>query len=163
MKQRQRFEPWRQLLFPALLLLTIGMAVTACSSEEENLSKDNAQKQILGKWKQMRQGNIDMAEKNITLHFRDDGKVVYSYKSGETDDQGSLSEEIFAYTFEDDWHYDGNKKALKGHMSFLSYDELRSNNPYRFLVWLEGEQLVLTPDMGAIYVMEPTLYFERIK
>ncbi|MBR1654958.1 MAG: hypothetical protein IJ698_00865 [Prevotella sp.] len=36
MKQRQRFEPWRQLLFSALLLLAMGMTVTACSSDEEN-------------------------------------------------------------------------------------------------------------------------------
>ena len=35
MKQRQRFEPWRQLLFSALLLLAMGMAVTACSSEDK--------------------------------------------------------------------------------------------------------------------------------
>ena len=34
MKQRQRFEPWRQFLFSTLLLLAMGMAVTACSSEE---------------------------------------------------------------------------------------------------------------------------------
>ena len=36
MKQRQRFEPWRQLLFSALLLLAMGMVVTACSSEEND-------------------------------------------------------------------------------------------------------------------------------
>ncbi len=38
MKLRQQFEPWRQFLFPALLLLAMGMAVTACSSEEQEFS-----------------------------------------------------------------------------------------------------------------------------
>ena len=32
--KRLLFVPWRQLLFSALLLLAMGMAVTACSSEE---------------------------------------------------------------------------------------------------------------------------------
>lgn len=34
MKLRQQFEPWRQFLFSTLLLLAMGMAVTACSSED---------------------------------------------------------------------------------------------------------------------------------
>ena len=41
MKQRQRFEPWRQLLFSAMLFLTMGMAVTACSSDEDGSEGDN--------------------------------------------------------------------------------------------------------------------------
>ena len=38
MKQRQRFEPWRQFLFSALILLAMSMAMTACSSEEEDIN-----------------------------------------------------------------------------------------------------------------------------
>ena len=45
MKQRQRFEPWRQLLFSTLLLLAIGMAVTACSSDE-----DGSEEQEVSYW-----------------------------------------------------------------------------------------------------------------
>ena len=45
MKQRQRFEPWHQLLFSALLLLAMGMAVTACSSDE-----DGSEEQEVSYW-----------------------------------------------------------------------------------------------------------------
>ena len=53
MKQRQRFEPWRQFLFSALLLLAMGMAVTACSSEEDRGdSENNTRKELsLHIWK----------------------------------------------------------------------------------------------------------------
>lgn len=33
---KKRLEPWRQLLFSALILLTISMAMTACSSDEND-------------------------------------------------------------------------------------------------------------------------------
>ena len=40
MKQRQRLELWRQLLFSALILLAISMAMTACSSDEDSISAE---------------------------------------------------------------------------------------------------------------------------
>lgn len=161
MKKKKSVPRLFLVMISACLLLTVGM--TACSSDEDEFSKTNPQELIIGKWKQVRQGNIDTTDSNTTLDFRSDGKVVYAYDFYDENGKTNHSERESAYTFEDDWYYDEVQNTPIGHLSFLMHEELGTNVPDRFLVWFEENQLVLLPHMGNYYLLDPTMYFERIK
>ena len=162
-KKKSALRLFLVMISACLLLLVTVVGVTACDSDENVPNKINPQERILGKWKEMRQGNIDMRQNDMILNFRSDGKVVFSYMSYDANGQAKQSEKESAYTFEDDWHYNGDGKVMKGHLSFLMYEELGYKVADRFLVLLDGDQLVLLPDMGIVYVVDPTMYFERFK
>ncbi|MBR1656285.1 MAG: hypothetical protein IJ698_07745 [Prevotella sp.] len=66
MKLRQQFEPWRQFLFSALILFTMSMVMTACSSEED--------------------ANVDEESGDIKLNLsllNENGKETTIFKEGE--------------------------------------------------------------------------------
>lgn len=146
--------------FSALLLLAVAVIVASCSGDEETI---NHRKLIIGKWKQVRQGNIDMTDRNIILHFRNDGKVEYSFNLHANGETNTSNPKVSSYVFEDDWNYDEGRKVLEGHLSFLMHEELGTNVPDRFRARVDRDRLVLTPDMGIYYFVDPTMYFERTK
>ena len=159
--QRNNSTLWKKKVFcflPTLLILAATFSFSSCS-DDKDFSKADVRKLTLGEWIQVRQGNEDVsASKAIILRFYNNGRVVYYYPS-------SRFEKESTYTFEDDWQYrdEHEPKGWMGHINFAMHEERGANIPDRFQMWIDKDQLVLTPDMGFVYVTNPTMDFKRTK
>ena len=84
MKLRQQFEPWHQLLFSTLLFLAVGMAVTACSSEEDEYSEE-------------RESLAEFFKKSFPQEKDGEGTNVTDVPFGGFNKQGSVCKVISSY------------------------------------------------------------------
>lgn len=117
-----------------------------------NTIADEVAKALIGKWQLVREGDKDFSTSGIYIEFDAEKNVICEYSVG-TENYHKVSNNVI---FEDDWTSTENK--LTGHIDFpLSIEETR------FLCSVEGEQLVLLPDCGMYYVMDPTKYFVKVK
>ena len=127
--------------------------------EDEQLNDAGKQAvvSIVGKWQLVKQGTIEISEKQTVLEFTPDGIVIYDNNTG-TDRYSRIESER---KFENDWAYDN--QILTGHLQFMMMKELGPDQPDRLLCSLKGDEMTLLPDMGMYYLMDPTMCFVRIK
>lgn len=127
----------------------------------EDVQLNDAGKQavasIVGKWQLVKQGTIEISEKQTVLEFMPEGMVIYDNNIG-TDRNSRVRSER---KFENDWIFDN--QMLTGHLQFVMMKELGPDQPDRLLCTLKGDEMILLPDMGMYYLMNPTMYFVRIK
>ena len=145
------------------LLLWLGM-FCACSNDDYGLITKEAQTSIIGKWKLIRNGNIEIESSTEFVEFCKNGIVRYEFGVG-TDNYRLIESQL---EFEDDWAYSYNNEIVKGiygHIHFMIYGSgLNGDEPNRFLCHIIGnDELVLMPDEGDMYIMDPTMYYIRVK
>ena len=107
-----------------------------------------------GKWNLVRQGEIDYKPSGIFIEIGADKKVACEYGVG-LDNYHKTNTEVIE--FEDDWTFEANR--ISGHLHFRFCGE------NRFLCAIEGDdfnELVLLPDEGNFYFMDPTKYLIRV-
>lgn len=145
------------------LLLWLGM-FCACSNDDYGLITKEAQTSIIGKWKLIRNGNIEIESSTEFVEFCKNGIVRYEFGVG-TDNYRLIESQL---EFEDDWAYSYNNEIVKGiygHIHFMIYGSgLNGDEPNIFLCHIIGnDELVLMPDEGDMYIMDPTMYYIRVK
>lgn len=153
----------KKLLLMMSLLLWLGM-FCACSNDDYGLITKEAQTSIIGKWKLIRNGNIEIESSTELVEFCKNGIVRYEFGVG-TDNYRLIESQL---EFEDDWAYSYNNEIVKGiygHIHFMIYGSgLNGDEPNRFLCHIIGnDELVLMPDEGDMYIMDPTMYYIRVK
>ena len=153
----------KKLLLMMSLLLWLGM-FCACSNDDYGLITKEAQTSIIGKWKLIRNGNIEIESSTELVEFCKNGIVRYEFGVG-TDNYRLIESQL---EFEDDWAYSYNNEIVKGiygHIHFMIYGSGRNGDePNRFLCHIIGnDELVLMPDEGDKYIMDPTMYYIRVK
>jgi hypothetical protein len=57
-----------------------------------------------------------------------------------------------------DWLFYPNDSSLSGH---LYTDIIPGGN--KFLIKIKGTDMILQPDMGYLYLNDPTRYFEKVE
>ena len=125
--------------------------------EQLNDAGKQAVASIVGKWQLVRQGTFEISDRQTVLEFKSDGMVVYEAGIG-TDHYSRVESER---KFENDWTSDD--QILTGHLQFMMMNELGPDQPDRLLCTLNGDEMILLPHNGMIYVTDPTMYFVRIK
>ena len=158
-----------------LCAFLLPLAVLSCSDgngiEEENSINETAQTNdatsavsnelaekvipyLQGKWNLVRQGEIDFLPSGVFIEIGADKKVTCEYGVGLDNYHKTDTETI---QFEDDWTFE--EKRIIGHLNFLFCGE------NRFLCTILGDdfgELVLLPDEGSVYIMDPTKYLKRV-
>ncbi len=132
---------------------------TAETVEDEQLNDAGKQavSSIVGKWQLVKQGITEINEKQTVLEFKSDGMVIYEAGIG-TDHYSRVESER---KFENDWTSDD--QILTGHLQFMMINELGLDQPDRLLCTLNGDKMILLPDMGISYLMDPTMFFIKIE
>ena len=132
-----------------------------------NLKMDFVKRMLVGKWKQVRTGNIVIPDSIASeVEYKEDGSVTYchrgmSYEEGSPDSVVVQSE----YEFEDDWQWEDNfgTVSVMGHLSFVVWGRYGLfDGADRFLCTISGTELILLPDMGYYYYMDPTMYYVKM-
>lgn len=152
-----------KLVLMMSLLLWLGM-FCACSNDDYGLITKEAQTSIIGKWNLIRNGNIEIESSTEFVEFCKNGIVRYEFGVG-TDNYRLIESQL---EFEDDWAYSYNNEIVKGiygHIHFMIYGSgLNGDEPNIFLCHIIGnDELVLMPDEGDMYIMDPTMYYIRVK
>ena len=174
----------KKILLNYLVMLIFSLWLGACSHDDDGfiddltgqslknmVSSETSEKyqfgtpmeEIIGKWKLTRQGTLDMSNSGTFLKFdKKNNNVIYDF-------QMELGEECHAhyestYSFEDDWKQNEEDNTLSGHVSFLMGGNIESpEEKDRLFCIFTGEHMILIPDMGYNYYLDPTMYFVRIK
>ena len=157
----------KKFLFFISMLLSLG-AIYACSGDDDDINRAclAAQESIIGKWKLIRQGTIeiDSQTSNTCVEFCKDGSAKYEVGIG-TETYHLIESKL---EFEDDWTLSQDNELvskLSGHIKFMIWGRgVNYDEPDRFACTMENnEKLYLIPDEGDIYFMDPTMCFIRIK
>ena len=98
-----------KLVLMMSLLLWLGM-FCACSNDDYGLITKEAQTSIIGKWKLIRNGNIEIESSTEFVEFCKNGIVRYEFGVG-TDNYRLIESQL---EFEDDWAYSYNNEIVKG-------------------------------------------------
>ena len=148
-------------------LLLFAIALFACSDKDvpgvDDVVSDNTDnpdamqtiretlvQSLTGRWQLVRQGEIDRQSSGIYIEFDDNGNVACEYGVG----SDNYKKEVYVVKIETDWTAI-DKKAI-GHIAFPLCGE------GRFLCSVEDDQLILLPDEGVYYIMDPTKYFVKV-
>ena len=99
----------------------------------------------------VRQGELDYMSSGIYIEFDDKGNVACEYGVGSE----NYKKEVYEVKIENDWS--SVEKKASGHIAFPLCGE------GRFKCSVEGNQLILLPDEGAYYIMDPTKYFVKVE
>lgn len=121
------------------------------SSDAKQIIRETVVPSLTGKWQLVRQGELDCQASGIYVEFDDNGNVICEYGVG----SDNYKKELYVVKMEYDWASVGHK--VTGHISFPLCGE------GRFLCSVEDNQLVLLPDEGVFYIMDPTKYFVKVK
>jgi hypothetical protein len=171
----------KRVLLVISILLSFSM-FCACSSDDEDLSSEErqidkdayevAQASLIGKWKLVEQygGKIKLPDdefydvsKGTFAEFFDNGTVKYEIGIG-TDNHHLIESQLI---LEKDWTIssdDGNITKMYGHIQFMIWGRgLYNEEPNRFQCVIEYDEMYLCPDEGAMYLMDPTMKFIRVK
>ena len=119
---------------------------------ESDAVADVVAKALVGKWQLVREGDRDFSASGTYLEFDANKNVVCEFGVGTE----SYQKNSYTVEFEDDWTAVVNK--VQGHLKF-PLNEAEN----RFICSFDGGQLVLLPDCGLIYFMDPTKYFVKVK
>lgn len=141
------------VLFALALFSCSGNDVTDIETDAQDATravKDNVIPSVTGRWQLVRQGELDLQAAGIFVEFDAKGYVTCEYGVGSE----NYKKDIYGVNLEDDWIM--ADKKLSGHLKFPLCGE------NRFLGSIEGNQLVLLPDEGAYYIMDPTKYFVKV-
>ena len=153
----------KKLVLMTSMLLWLGM-FSACSSDDYGLVTTDAQTSIIGKWKLVPNGDFEIDSSTVFVDFCENGIVRYEMGVGK-DNYRLIESQL---EFEDDWAYsyeNDEVKGIYGHIYFMMYGSgLNHDEPNRFLCHIIGNnELVLVPDDGEMFIMDPTMYYIRVK
>ena len=120
------------------------------NSDATSTIKENMMQSITGRWQLVRQGELDFLSYGIFIEFDAKGIVVCEYGVG----SDKYKKEVYTVNLEDDWSL-VDRKAF-GHIVFPLCGE------NRFQCFVEDDQLILLPDEGNYYIVDPTKYFVKV-
>jgi hypothetical protein len=148
-----------KLICTMLLTMTIlscsdvGTASETTSTSDTHGSTektDEAVSSLVGKWQLARQGDVDFLSSGIFVEFGGDHTATCEYGVG-SEHYWKKSSTV---DFEDDWTFEDGR--ISGHLSFPFCGE------HRFICDIKPDTLILLPDEGAMYTMDPTKYLIRV-
>ena len=148
------------LFLAALFLATIGLS--GCSGDD-NETSINPKNRIVGKWKLVRQGTIDISSSNIYYTFTKKGKMtkhnVLVRKNLES--EPFATDITIPIAFEDDWEYNEASNELHGH--FVTKSDSDTDTPTRYSCIIGVKEMMIVqeyPDNWTFF-LDPRLFFER--
>ncbi|MBQ9356948.1 MAG: hypothetical protein IJT98_06645 [Prevotella sp.] len=145
-----------RLFITCLLVIVVSDIVIACSDSDEGI-RNLVGSTINGKWKLVRQGSVD-TDNGVYLEFNN---TFVKYETGVgTDNYSSIESQL---QLEDDWSVSSGN-VISGHILFTVWGKGTNRDEInRFLCWVEKDDMFLLPDEGQVFVMDPTMFFKRIK
>ena len=149
-----KFGKFYLLLFAVVLFSCTNSDVpdvVVDNSDATRTIKESVVQSLTGRWQLVRQGELDYMSSGIYIEFDDKGNVACEYGVGSE----NYKKEVYEVKIENDWS--SVEKKASGHIAFPLCGE------GRFKCSVEGNQLILLPDEGAYYIIDPTKYFVKVE
>lgn len=143
------------------VVISVIISIIACSnSDKEDINNYSPQQIIIGKWKLIYDGDIDVSKGESYLFFYTNGKLRFERNdavSGKTYAESS-------YDFENDWNFNEEEQKLHGHILCSLYEKniYTGTATERYSCWFIGNRMMLLPDMNEMYFRDPTLVFTKV-
>lgn len=128
------------------------------NSEANKVMKETTQ-ELIGRWKMTKNSFGDIMNGNIYLEFDARLKARYEVHTVE----GDLPIVESNFWLEYDWINMEDENTLFGHLLFKMSGNTRfPEGNDRFACTIKKSEMILMPDMGNYYYMDPTMYFARV-
>lgn len=111
--------PWRWLRSCGTTLVML-LCLSACGNDDE--TSVNPKNRIVGKWKLVRQGSVDISYCNIYYTFSKKGELTMHNVQVRKDLESEpfITDVTIPFAFEDDWVHDEATNELHGHFAIKS-------------------------------------------
>jgi hypothetical protein len=139
------------------------LSLAGCSKDETTVDVPENSivvRKLTGSWILIHAGGKDLPESGISLTFSNTGEVSY-FATVNQDGVEHVNKTSTQYTLENDWSY-SEGETIQGHIVFLGLSlEPSFDGNERFGCQIESDNMLLYPDMGGYYLIDPTMKFKK--
>ena len=126
-------------------------------NEETNKTMREATRQLVGRWKKIANPFMSVVY-DVFIEF--DAELGAKYEIKKEENILNVLESNFWLEY--DWTNMQDSNTLQGHLLFKkSGNEMFPEGNDRFACSIKNNEMILLPDMGNNYFMDPTMYFIR--